>query len=145
MQNFKTAEDRTKSLFAQNCTGVSLLDVMDRRKSTRYSLKALVAFLWKDSQGNPHQGAGSMRDISVRGLFVATITPPPVGTAVRLEVCFESSLTEPCVTVWAKGRICRVEKDGNTKREGFAAFTRRLKIQSSGSRSQNQSLGADCA
>jgi hypothetical protein len=141
MQNSKIVGDSTKSLFAQNCTGASPLDEMDRRKSTRYSLKALVEFLWKDSQGNPHQGTGSMRDISVRGLFVATTAPPPVGTMVRLEACFESSQTEPGITVRAKGHICRVEKNGDRKRDGFAAFTRRLKVQSSG----NQSLGSDCA
>jgi hypothetical protein len=91
-----------------------------------------VAFLWKDAQGNVRQGAGLMRDVSVRGLFVSTAAAPPVGTPVRLEICFESAPAEPPVTVLAKGHICRVEEAGNGKRDGFAASTKRLMIRGNG-------------
>jgi hypothetical protein len=111
----------------------SIVDLNDRRKSNRYELGAQVSFLWKDSQGNSHQGMGSIRDVSVRGLFVMTLVPPPpLGATVRLDVCFDTSLAETPVAIRAKGRVCRIDcVDKNHDRRGFAATTKRLTFGSS--------------
>jgi hypothetical protein len=107
----------------------SSVDSADRRKKSRYVLGALVAFQWKDSQGNRRQGAGFMRDVSVSGLFVMTPTLPPVGTAIRLEICLESSPTNSAITIHAKGLVCRVvPNDESASQRGFAASTKRLKM-----------------
>jgi hypothetical protein len=111
----------------------SMVDPTDQRKSSRYELGAVVSFLWKDLQGNHHAGAGYMRDVSVRGLFVITPMPPPIGTKVRLEICFESSLTDSPIEIQAKGQVCRVEPDNqNGEHRGFAASTKRFKLQRHG-------------
>jgi hypothetical protein len=111
----------------------STVDLIDRRKNNRYELGAQVSFLWKDSEGNNHQGTGSMRDVSVRGLFVMTLVPPPpIGATVRLDVCFDSSLAESPVAVHARGRVCRIDcANNNRDRWGFAATTKRLIFGSS--------------
>jgi hypothetical protein len=109
----------------------STVDLIDRRKNNRYELGAKVSFLWKDSEGNNRQGTGSMRDVGVQGLFVMTFVSPPVGTPIRLEVCFDSTLPEPRVSIHAKGRVCRVDSvNQNRERWGFAATTKRLTIGS---------------
>jgi hypothetical protein len=109
----------------------STVDLIDRRKNNRYELGAQVSFLWKDSEGNSHQGTGTMRDVCVRGLFVMTFIAPPIGTPIRLEVYFDSSLAEPRVSIHAKGRVCRVDTvNQNRERWGFAAITKRLTFAS---------------
>lgn len=101
----------------------------EQRRSKRYDLGALVSFFWKE-EGNHHLGAGFMRDVSIRGVFVVTSTLPPIGTAVRLEICFESSLTDSPLVILAKGQVCRVELDiHNGGNSGFAASTKRFKLQ----------------
>jgi hypothetical protein len=88
-----------------------------------------VSFHWKDSEGNIHQGSGFVRDVSICGLFVATLRSPPIGATVRLEVCFDSQVTKSPIAIHAKGRVCRVEGvDLNPERRGFAATTKRLKF-----------------
>lgn len=102
----------------------------DQRRSNRYDLRALVAFLWKDGQRIHHRGVGIMRDVSVCGIFVMTTEPPPIGTIVLLEMSFEVSLTDLPIAIQGDGRVCRVEQtDENEKHWGFAASTRSLKLQ----------------
>lgn len=109
----------------------STVDLIDRRKNNRYELGAQVSFLWKDSGGENHQGTGSMRDVCVHGLFVMTLVAPPIGTLIRLEVCFDSSRAESPVSIRAKGRVCRVDSvNQNRERCGFAATTKKLTLAS---------------
>ena len=125
MQKHVAKSGLLESLSSQS----SSVDSSDRRKHNRYVLGALVAFQWKDSLGNRRQGAGFMRDVSVSGLFVMTPTLPPVGTAIRLEICLESSPTNSAITIHAKGLVCRVvPNDESASQRGFAASTKRLKM-----------------
>jgi hypothetical protein len=116
-------------LFQSSSPRSGSVDSADRRKNNRYVLGALVAFQWRDSQGDRRQGAGFMRDVSISGLFVMTPTLPPVGTTIRLEMCLESSPTNSAITIHAKGQVCRVvPNDESGAQRGFAASTKRLKM-----------------
>jgi PilZ domain len=112
-----------------------MVGLTEQRKSKRYDLGALVSFFWKGLQGKHFRGAGFMRDVSVRGVFVLTPTPPPIGSTIHLEICFESSLTDSPLAILAKGQVCRVEPDNqNGERCGFAASTKRFKLKGHGIR-----------
>ena len=101
----------------------------ERRKNNRYALFASVDFKWEDADGNDRGGAGFMRDVSLGGLFVMSDTPPPVGTAINLEINPMSASIDSPPFIQAKGQVCRVEPDDQLgMRWGFASSTK-LKIR----------------
>ena len=42
-------------------------------------------FFWKDTRDTPHEGIGLTRDITVRGVFVFTTTPPPLKSDITIQ------------------------------------------------------------
>jgi PilZ domain-containing protein len=59
---------------------------MELRQRVRYSLRANAVFSWEGAKRTRLLGEGVTRDISLTGAFILTLTSPPVGTAIRLEV-----------------------------------------------------------
>lgn len=103
---------------------------MDRRHHNRYELKASATFRWKDAEGRRCFGRGHLRDISEKGVFVATDTQPPVGATVRFDVLFDSFRDGSTVMIHTKSNVIRVESANQTQpHHGFAAATRTLKIR----------------
>ncbi len=93
---------------------------MEQRKEVRYRLQAPVIFDWLNEDQIRQLGGGFIRDISTRGLFASSSTPPPVGVAIRLEVIVLLFEDEPSAPIKAKGRVIRVE--GTGEGGGFAAI-----------------------
>ena len=66
-------------------------DILERREHTRYGVRALVDFEWVD-EGVLRRGQGLTRDISTKGMFIYSITKPPVKADLRVDVSFQESL-----------------------------------------------------
>lgn len=58
----------------------------ERRRHTRYPLVIRTEFEWQDGGKIRHENSGFTRDISIRGLFVLSSLPLPLGTTISLEV-----------------------------------------------------------
>ena len=92
------------------------------RKHNRYPLQVPVLFSWKDAQEIRHQGIGLTRDISVRGAFVFTASPPPLNT----ELDFNGFLPRirgavQSLRISGRGQVVRVDQViGGEASKGFA-------------------------
>jgi hypothetical protein len=95
---------------------------VERRKHNRYQLGVPVTLFWKDARDAPHEGIGLTRDISARGLFAFTTSPPPLGSDVKLKAFLPPPRSAvPPVQIRGQGRVVRVDAahDGEA-RAGFA-------------------------
>jgi hypothetical protein len=97
-------------------------DCLERREQTRYDLRAIVDFEWRDTEGVPHRGKGQTRDISTKGIFIHSDSQPPAKADVQVEVSLRSvdeAVTglsmkvealvirlEPPTSHWDTSRIC---------------------------------------
>jgi hypothetical protein len=93
---------------------------VERRRAVRYLLKVPLVFRWQGS-GNSHlQGDGVTRDISARGAYVLSVTAPPVGAVVHVEV-YLLGFREPKSRIEARMRISRVDhRPMDSARLGFS-------------------------
>jgi PilZ domain-containing protein len=96
---------------------------MELRNRVRYRLSADAVFAWEGAQHGRLLGEGVTRDISLAGAFVFTLTCPPVGATVQLDVFLSPALGSARRTVRIKteATVIRVEHSGAS--EGFAAIS----------------------
>jgi hypothetical protein len=96
---------------------------MELRNRVRYRLSADAVFAWEGAQHGRFLGEGVTRDISLAGAFVFTLTCPPVGATVQLDVFLSPALGSARRTVRIKteATVIRVEHSGAA--EGFAAIS----------------------
>lgn len=59
---------------------------MERRRHTRYQLRIMTVYAWRDRGKNSYREAGFTRDISIGGLFVLSSLTLPLGTTLSLEI-----------------------------------------------------------
>src|SRR5438045_5068496 len=59
---------------------------MEVRKRVRHRLAASAVFTWQGAQQSWLSGEGVTRDISFDGAFIFSLTCPPVGSAIQLDV-----------------------------------------------------------
>jgi hypothetical protein len=96
-----------------------------RRKSIRFHLQTEVFFSWRDEDGKPQQGQGSVRDISEEGTFVFAAICPPVGTTVGLRMNLEGlSNAKESIPIEYQGQVVRVERPNDETANGFAVQRR---------------------
>ena len=79
-------------------------------------------FSWKDARDTPHEGIGLTRDISVRGLFAFTTSPPPLESEFKLKAFLPPGRSAvPPLQIYGQGRVVRVDAaHGGEPRAGFA-------------------------
>jgi PilZ domain len=96
---------------------------MELRNRVRYRLKADAVFAWEGAQHDRFLGEGLTRDISLAGAFIFTLTCPPVGATVQLDVLLSPTTSAPgkSVRIKAEAKVVRVEHSGAL--EGFAAVS----------------------
>ncbi len=97
---------------------------MDRRGATRYPLRMVVTFSWKDEIGVVRGSEGESRDINSRGIYVNSKLIPPVGSAVEMNVLLPrlASLKRQA-ELHAEGRVVRIDPIlANSTTSGFAAM-----------------------
>jgi hypothetical protein len=97
---------------------------MDRRGATRYPLRLIVTFSWKDEVGVVRGSEGESRDLNGRSIYVNTKLIPPVGSAVEMNVLLPllASLKRQA-ELHAEGRVVRIDPVlPNSTASGFAAM-----------------------
>jgi hypothetical protein len=96
---------------------------MELRNRVRYRLSADAVFAWEGAQHDRFLGEGLTRDISLAGAFIFTLTCPPVGATVQLDVLLSSTTGAPgkSVHIKAEAKVVRVEHSDAL--EGFAAVS----------------------
>lgn len=97
---------------------------MERRGATRYPLRLVVTFSWKDEDGVVHGSEGQSRDINGRGIFVHSDLIPPLGSPVEMNV-FLPQIAPPKrpAELYAEGRVVRIQRGASLpKTVGFAAM-----------------------
>ena len=88
-------------------------------------------FFWKDARHTPHEGVGLTRDMSVRGVFVFTTSPPPLESEVELRAFLPPGRSAvPPLRIHGQGRVVRVDAaHGGEPRAGFALAGRRFVLR----------------
>ena len=96
---------------------------MELRNRVRYRLSADAVFAWEGAQHDRFLGEGLTRDISLAGAFIFTLTCPPVGATVQLDVLLSPTTSAPgkSVRIKAEAKVVRVEHSDAL--EGFAAVS----------------------
>lgn len=98
---------------------------MEKRKTTRYSLKCPTQCRWTSFNARSLTNNGLTRDISVGGVFVLDPSSPPVGTPIELNIAIPNlSGTAYGLHLVATGTVIRVEHHGDLTSKGFAAAVR---------------------
>ena len=93
---------------------------MERRKGTRFNVRAPAIFSWVDEQGKPNEAAGFTRDIAIDSVFVWCHTLFPFEqTKMSIEVLLPklSEDVKP-MRFCGEGTVTRVER--GPLDEGFA-------------------------
>ena len=83
-------------------------------------------FFWKDARDTQHEGIGLTRDISVRGVFVFTTSPPPLDANIKLKVLISPGGQVLPVRIFGQGQVVRVEPAPASVPAGFAVAGRRF-------------------
>jgi hypothetical protein len=94
---------------------------MELRNRVRYRLSADAVFAWEGGSHGRFLGEGVTRDISLTGAFIFTLTCPPVGATVQLDVFLSPILGNSRKTVRIKTEATVLRVDHTTASEGFAA------------------------
>jgi hypothetical protein len=96
---------------------------MELRNRVRYRLSADAVFAWEGAQHDRFLGEGLTRDISLAGAFIFTLTCPPVGATVQLDVLLSPTTSAPGSTVRIKAEVKVVRVEHSDALEGFAAVS----------------------
>jgi len=95
---------------------------MQLRKRVRYLLRANAVFTREGAEHRRFRGEGATRDISLTGVFIFSLTCPPVGAAVHLEVfLFPLAGGQRHLLMKTETTVVRVEHANGG--EGFAVVT----------------------
>jgi hypothetical protein len=98
---------------------------MERRGATRYPLRLVVMFSWKDEVGAVRGSEGQSRDLNGRGIYIQSGLTPPVGASVEMSVLLPQ-LAPPKrpAELHAEGRVVRIDQAvSQATAGGFAAMT----------------------
>ena len=103
---------------------------MERRTNNRYQLGVPMVFAWHDANDVRRQAVGLTRDISVRGAFTFTVSPPPLDAIVQFE-CFFPPVrgTSQSLRMHGQGQVVRVVAHNGETGGGFAIASKRLALQ----------------
>lgn len=103
-------------------SGITFVGVaVDLRKSRRYRLQGDAKFLWARPDGLLQEGQGTVRDISDRGVFIATGVAPPPGVHLDVSVCWPAlEAAAGSARLHGEGTVVRVERE-DYGIKGFAA------------------------
>jgi len=96
--------------------------IVQTRKHNRYPLGVPVIFSWLDAEEVRQVGIGLTRDISVRGAFVFTASPPPLQADIKLKGFLPQVRgAVQSLRIYGQGQVVRLEPIPDSKTsEGFA-------------------------
>ena len=96
---------------------LNLGDCLERRQQIRFGIRAVVDFEWLDGKVVPRKGRGLTRDISLKGLFVYSDSPPPAKADLQVEVFF-ASITGANTNLQLRTKALVLRGEPATRREG---------------------------
>jgi hypothetical protein len=100
---------------------------MERRGATRYRLRLVLTFSWKDERGVVHGSEGKSRDLNGRGIYIHADLIPPIGSYVEMDVLLpQLAPSKRSVELHAEGRVVRIEEAG-----GFASMNHTVVLRDS--------------
>jgi len=99
------------------------------RRRVRHRLAAEAVFTWRSAEGGWLHGEGVTRDLSVGGAFLFSLTSPPVGATIHLDVLlFPLEGGTRSLRLKTEGTVIRVEHGSDVGNEGFAVVLEGLNL-----------------
>lgn len=83
-------------------------------------------FFWNNAPDSQLEGIGLTRDISVKGVFVFTATPPPADAKIELKGFLPPGGQALPVRMFGHGHVVRVEPGPGNVHSGFAITVGRI-------------------
>jgi hypothetical protein len=77
-------------------------------------------FFWKDARETQHEGIGLTRDLSIRGAYILTTSPPPLKASLELKAFLPPRNANLPLRFYGQGQVVRVESAHGRHRAGFA-------------------------
>ena len=110
---------------------------MERREQIRFGVRALVKFEWFDEKGNRHREQGFTRDISSKGMFIFSDSPPPAKVDIQAEILFYCIAgADVNLDLRVNALVLRLESVSKSGApDGFAVLNRSYSIADQGSMS----------
>jgi hypothetical protein len=106
---------------------------MDLRRFLRVPVGVSAVISWADPNGLLQRRRAVARDMSAKGMFLYADSPPPLGSAVTLEILLPLLRNAASsMRVTADARVIRVQPPNEEQEEpvsGFAVLTDRYKLQ----------------
>ena len=109
---------------------------MDFRKFLRVPVGVSAVISWADQNGLLQRRRAVARDMSAKGMFLYADSPPPLGSAVTLEILLpllRNAVSSMRIT--ADARVVRIQPPDEEQEEpvsGFAVITDRFTLQEQG-------------
>lgn len=91
----------------------------ERRKATRYRMGAPVTFRWTGRDKKRNSGVGTVRDMSMEGVFVLSSICPRIGATVEMEIA-RPDQRSPRSFIKARMKVLRIDRQDESG-VGFAA------------------------
>jgi hypothetical protein len=88
------------------------VEQMELRKRVRHRLAADAVFTWEGAEHTCLHGGGITRDISLSGAYIFSLTCPPVGAAMQLDISL--------LQLEGGSRTLRLKTDATVIRVGHA-------------------------
>jgi len=96
---------------------------IEHREGARYPLSARAVFSWEDPGQNKLRGEGLTRDVGLVGAFIFSLTCPPVGATVEVDLFLPPVHgTVPTARLRGQGRVLRVERAITREEQGGFAL-----------------------
>src|SRR6266480_5390393 len=117
---------------------------MELRKRVRHRVAANAVFTWQGAQQSCLFGEGVTRDISFDGAFIFSLTSPPVGSAIQLDVLLLPLHSgKRSLRMKTEATVIRVEHANGG--EGFAVALEDVSLaEGSSDRSEERRVGKEC-
>jgi len=93
---------------------------LERRKVTRYPVRAFVFFTWRETRGPRLRGEGVTRDISASGAYVFSSARPPLNAVLQVEILLPRPSGRGAALI--KGKMVVLRVDGETGARGESGF-----------------------
>lgn|SRR5260370_40123627 len=102
---------------------------MELRKRVRHRLSADAVFTWESAERMYLHGEGVTRDVSSSGVYIFSLTCPPVGATIQLEVLlFALASGARTLRLKTDATVIRVEHGSAAGEEGFAVVQEGLSL-----------------
>lgn len=106
---------------------------MELRTRLRHRLSSEALFTWESASGTYLHGEGITRDISSSGAYIFSLTCPPVGATIQLDVLlFPLEAGARTLRLKTNATVIRVEHGSTAGKEGFAVVLEGLSLAEGG-------------